>query len=670
MKLRISGIDTHLTERAFIMSITRPNPAAAAVRFIAIFSLLFLHACSQDPSNPVGHGLDAGLVIEAATGEIGPEGGSVFLSDGATVSIPAGVLTSSMRVQWAKLKHDTYFTGATLFVYDIRSDGPLSHITMEIPVDAGQARDDFSVYNYDPDFDADIDGQDVSFSYDSLAGRISADIQFDGIRSSGSVRKSLAGIKRTRVVVANEALVDPSVTRRIIPMPYYQQDALTCYATCVKMLERAYAPEGDTKISQILKWIDYPPTTGPNAYMYKYHMPRLIKLATNLTALTGQYWWARSAFNNLIKQLDAGYPVVIGRANHSFMIIGYEKTTGLRGPSSYRYLIHDSDGDFPPNTWKDWNWVFKRTYDTGSFVEVWIPKPPPDSRALQTIGMPMTGATGFIQILQTMQDTGDDIPLVTLGFNKDMKEGYGWKSGSRWLRTIPEEATKLYIQAPLRNADQSKNPQIGVNLRVTQHGSGGGSYYKTDFLTPPSSGEPIDYEKTVAIDDFFRPGGDTSCTMIVELLNQYGAVIDKYSVEFVLAPATAEYRIIRESGNADPSGIKLTLPTEVEFGKSYHIRGVWGDVPTYPDAQYSVLGGFVADESDLEKEFWVQAIFRDKFLDLKGFRHYFDSNITIPDTDRSRKYFKLQITMRAYNAANASAPYWLQTRIYKIPIKR
>jgi hypothetical protein len=78
----------------------------------------------------------------------------------------------------------------------------------------------------------------------------------------------------------------------------------------------------------------------------------------------------------------------------------------------------------------------------------------------------------------------------------------------------------------------------------------------------------------------------------------------------------------------------------------------------------------VSDETDLEKELWVQAVFRDKFVDLKGFHHYFDSNIDIPDTDKTRKYFKLQLTLRAYNANDANAPYWLQTRIYKIPIKR
>ena len=639
----------------------------AFVLLIAGLCLTCLSAC--DEGAPTDNG-DPSLILFETTVEIGPSGGSATLEDGSSIEIAQGSLASTTSVTWAKLKEDKFFTGTKLLVYDLSSDIAPAIVTLNIPVAPGQSSEDFSIYNYDPTYDAEIDGRDVAFTYDSLGGMLTAVLHVDGIAGGGGLRKAADGVKRTRIVVDNEPLVEPSVTQLALPMPFYQQDAKTCYATCVKMLARAYTPQGTTQVCDILKWIDYPETTGPNSYMYQWHMPTLIKRATGFTAQSGRYWWARSAFNNLITKLDAGYPVIIGRMGHSILVIGYEKTSGLKGPSAYRYLVNDPSGDYAPNTWKDWNWLFQRSFDFGSFVELWIPQTPPANRTLQTIAMPMTSATGRIEFLKTNEDTGDDVPMVSLDFNRASGTGYGWKYRTQWVNSIPEEATKLRVQTQLRNADATKSPRSGVYLKVWQHGTGGGMFMATEFFTPPSSGAKTEFLKTIPFTEFFTPGGDTTCTLSLELLDTQGATVDKFSVDFVLSPAAAEYRIIKESGNAAPSGITLTLPTEVEFGKTYNIRGVWADVPTYPDAQYSILGGFVADEIDLETELWVQAVFRDKFVDLKGFHHYFDDNITISDADKTRKYFKLQLTMRAYDANNASAPYWLQTRIYKIPIKQ
>jgi hypothetical protein len=646
-----------------------PSFLSRMALIVALPFLLFC-GCSEDPANDIGNGLDPANVLESTKTSIGAEGGTISLSDGCTVDIAAGALSAATEIQIARLRQDDFFTGAGLLVYDVSAANAPSAITVTLPAAKGQSSEDFAIFNYDPTYEGEIDGRDVPFTYDPVSGSILAVIRVDGVRGGEGPRKALAGIKRTRIVVANEPLVEPGVSSKTIAMPFYQQDAKTCYATCVKMLARAYSPQGTTQVCDLLKWIDYPPTTGPNSYMYQWHMPSLIRRSTGLTAQSGRYWWARSAFNNLITQLDAGYPVVIGRMGHSIIVIGYEKTSPLKGPASYRYLVNDPSGDYAPNTWKNWDWLFQRSFDFNTFVEIWIPQAPPADRTLQTLGMPMTSATGRVEFLQPNEDSGEDVPMVSLDFNKASSTGYGWKYRTQWVSRIPEEASKIRVQAQLRNADATKAPRLGVSMKIAQHGTGGGVFVSMDFLTPPSSGAKIEYMKTVELSKFFQAGGDTTCTMTMELFDAQGKTIDKWSVDFILSPAAAEYRIIKESGNASPSGITLTLPTQVEFGKSYHIRGVWADVPTYPDAQYSILGGFVSDETDLEKELWVQAVFRDKFVDLKGFHHYFDDTISIPDTDKTRKYFKLQITMRAYDAANASAPYWLQTRIYKIPIKR
>ncbi len=635
--------------------------------FVCLLTIAFA-ACDEGAPTSLRDVLDPGATLESMSMDIGPEGGSIALKNGATLTIPAGALTSTTTVTWASLKEDDFFTGKSLKVYELLADVVPATATLRFAVAAGRSFEDFSLFNYNPVFDEEPQGKELPFTYDSSAGVIVTTFAVDQF-AGGGARKS-AGIKRTRVLVGDEPLVEPTLTQKIIAMPFYQQDAKTCYATCVKMLAKGYAPSNLNQVHDILKWIDYPETTGPNAYMYRWHMPTLIRRASGKSASGGQYWWARSAFNNLIARLDEGSPVVISRMGHSIMVIGYKKSQPLKGPAAYEYLVHDPSGDYAPNTWKNWDWLFQRSFDFQTFVEVWIPEAPPANTPLQTVGLPLTAATGRIEFLETNVDTGEDVPLVSMEFNKSTKSGYGWKQRAKWVTQIPAEASKLRLQLPLRNADSEKDANVMLYLKVAQRGTGGGFYQTNQSFTLPRSGARVPWQHTVALTEFFKPAGDTTCTMTVELTNSTGETIDKFVVDFVLAPAQAEFRIIRETGNATPANIDLILPTEVEFGKSYKIRGTWEDVASYPDAQYSILGGFVSDENDLEKEFWVQAVFRDKFVDLKGFHHYFDSNIDIPDTDKTRKYFKLQTTLRAYNANDANAPYWLQTRIYKIPIKR
>ncbi|MFC2130687.1 hypothetical protein ACFLSQ_04575, partial [Bacteroidota bacterium] len=126
-----------------------------------------------------------------------------------------------------------------------------------------------------------------------------------------------------------------------------------------------------------------------------------------------------------------------------------------------------------------------------------------------------------------------------------------------------------------------------------------------------------------------------------------------------------EWRIISEKGEliADPNDIDLIIPTTAKFGQDMHIEGKWGqDLGIYPDAMYSIIAGWVKDTTQL----WTLGDFEEKFYQPgTSPHHYFRLDVPVP-ANNGKKYLKLQISMRA---SMADARYWLQGRVYKIPVK-
>jgi hypothetical protein len=126
-----------------------------------------------------------------------------------------------------------------------------------------------------------------------------------------------------------------------------------------------------------------------------------------------------------------------------------------------------------------------------------------------------------------------------------------------------------------------------------------------------------------------------------------------------------EWRIIRQTGELtpDPNDIEITVPSIAKFGENFHIEGKWGqNVALYPDATYSIMAGWVKDTTQL----WSLGSFEEVFYQPgPSNHHYFRLDIPIPQKSGA-KYFKLQMSLKA---SMEDARYWLQGRIYKIPVK-
>jgi hypothetical protein len=137
-----------------------------------------------------------------------------------------------------------------------------------------------------------------------------------------------------------------------------------------------------------------------------------------------------------------------------------------------------------------------------------------------------------------------------------------------------------------------------------------------------------------------------------------GIIINSFKSDY-------EMRIIRNSGelSPDPNDIEITVPSSAKYGENFHIEGKWGqNVPLYPDATYSIIAGWVSDTTQL----WTLGSFEEVFYQPgPSPHHYFRLDIPIPNKPE-KKYFKLQMSLKA---SQEDQKYWLQGRIYKIPVK-
>jgi len=127
-----------------------------------------------------------------------------------------------------------------------------------------------------------------------------------------------------------------------------------------------------------------------------------------------------------------------------------------------------------------------------------------------------------------------------------------------------------------------------------------------------------------------------------------------------------EMRIIQNKGelSADIVETDLVFPSFAKMGENYHCEGKWAkDATVYPDAMYSIIAGFVDDESQL----WELGAFSEKFYQSGAVpQRFFREDIPVP-SNSTKKYMKLQITMKG---SLIDQKYFLQGRIYKIPLKK
>lgn len=521
------------------------------VFFLSIIAGIHFTGCPDDnPVTPSDEEFNE-TIIEEVTSTIGADGGTLSLADGTRIVIKPGALSGNSTITLQKIDGERYFDAENRNAYNLTASTEPAALTLEFPVRSNGEAEDFGILNYDPES---MEGEEMPFSYDAQAGKLSLEVTPN--RAGASDRPSAAKLagslnKRSRWVTEDEPLVEPD--RKVVAMslPFYQQDELTCWATSIKMLARAYDPKSTSQVYDYLKYAGYPPTSGPNPFMYRIKAPATLRRYVDASATGSMYWRATSAFNNLVMQIDSGRPVMMGRKGHSFVVIGYEKVTALRGPASYRFLVHDPADDNTGNQWKDWSWLEDRTYADLTMTEIWIPKLPSDARALQTVGLPLSAASGAIRFLRTLDEDGNMQPVGTIGFDVESEKGYSWvNERNKTSYTIRPDAETLELRLPLWNAD--RNATASISLRVSVRQKNGGEKYNThEFNTLSISTSPTEAILQIPVNEFRQNQGDSTYTLKVELLNKDIVVIDQFSVDFIIGPG-APYITSIEPEHAKP----------------------------------------------------------------------------------------------------------------------
>ena len=532
---------------------------------LSLLSILLLSGCEEKtPVEPDPDVVIEEIILEEETTTIGSEGGTLSLSDGMTAEIPAGSVSGSTNLTVRKIGSERFFDGPNRSAYRIEVSVEPDEMVLTFPVEPGGTAEDIGVLNYDPENFFQTEADPYPFEYEPSTGTVTVRASANRTlkNPSGRADKRSGKIKEKNTwIVEKEPLVEPDAESKVVDMPFYAQDQLTCWAASIHMMSRGYRSGASSKVPNYLKYAGYPPNTGPGGYMYRVKVPSLLNIYAQSGATGSLYWRGTSAFNNLVEQIDSGRPVLIGRSGHSVMVIGYKKTTPLFGPTAYQFLVHDPGDPNWSNQWKNWDWVINQTISFTTFAEVWIPSKPLDDRPLQTVGLPFTGATGIIRFTHRTED-GNVAFDGTLSIDENEPNWYGWKRTISSLKEIPGITDTLFMKLPLWNADRSNGAD--VSLRISVRKLDEGEVYSThQFLSLPIATGPTYFTWSIPVDEMRTGKGEPDYRLKVELLKGGTKVLDQFDVDFRLGPPVP----VIESVLPDPTkvGEEITI-TGKNFG--------------------------------------------------------------------------------------------------------
>lgn len=546
----------------------RTGLAGTVLMLLAVLTLTIVGCEEKTPVEPDPDVVIEETVLDEQQMTVGAEGGTLAMEDGMTVEVPAGALTGSTSVRVQKIGGERFFDGPNRSAYRVFVDTEPDEIVLTFPVEPGGSADDIGVLNYDPEEFFQTEADPYPFEYNAETGRVTVRATANRalqVSSGGAAKRSGKIKEKNTWIVEKEPLVEPDVQTKVIDMPFYAQDHQTCWAASIHMMTRAYKADASSIVPDYLKYAGYPPTTGPGSFMYRVKVPSLLNIYAASGAVGSIYWRGTSAFNNLVKQINEGRPVLIGRSGHSVMVIGYKKTTSLYGPAAYQFLVHDPADPNWSNQWKDWTWVIDQSFSWTTFAEVWIPSAPLENRPLQTVGLPLSGANGVIRFTHRTND-GDIDYDATLSIDQNEPKWYGWKRTVSSLKEIPGKADTLFMKLPLWNADRSNSAD--VSLRISVRKIDEKEVYSThQFLTLPVANGPTHFLWAIPVDVMRTGNGEPDYRLKVELLKGGSTVLDQFSVEYRLGPPVPEITSV----SPDPAtvGEEITI-TGKNFGKDQY----------------------------------------------------------------------------------------------------
>lgn len=523
-----------------------------------------------------GAGPTTETVAELAEGTLGPSGGTLALSDGATLSVAPGVLPDATSVTLARIGNARLANAETQTVYELGGLVPGPGIRLSLRVAPALDPETVGVFQYDPESG---EGSLLDATYDAVSGAVSGETR-TRVTPRALLRAALA--ERVRYLLEWDAAYTPTASERLVRMPYYEQVGGSCWAADTIMLARGHRTEepGEMLYEPLAFCGVEDADWGIGLWTFEELLPRY--LAANVGAGTEWRGYVRgkNLLSRILRELDLGHPLILRMPAHAVLIVGYRRT-----PTGYEVVLHDSKGVSPPDpydgcmyTTRPFSWITGQAW-TAAMQVLWTTAAPAEARTLLTIGLPSltdttpTWSRGRCEFVG-LTPRGVNGPIAQLRFRPSEGTPY---HGYRWEfdeapTDIPNTAREWALELPIWNAGEQPAEAVA---EVTVRDDAGLVYtWTSPPLTVPAAAAPVMVAALIPLVDVrHSERGDAAGHHVVDLvvrLLEGGAYRD--GIFHVRAPLSVVPRLDDLAPSAGPVGTTVAL-SGFAFGKTQPPRG-------------------------------------------------------------------------------------------------
>ena len=427
--------------------------------------------------------------ISKDTHTITAVGGSIELSNGATLNIPPNSTTTPVEVLFAEIPTPAHIGGEVPQAYAFATDSELLTSNFTLPVEANDvtsADELMIVYMQGQHGPADP----IDFTYDPSANTVSFSLPnnwtFQNIpgpakmnlihRNRDATTPQETNKDNTLLMIKNTPY--PSITGQQvgpIPMPFFEQcNAGTCWANCGKMLQKGLFPgylgAGFTyEVFQFMKMLNIGLDEG---IVWTQIDDFADFLGRGKTIHYDRYFhwnsWS-SVQKKIVEEINRENPVLFFRSEHMVLVLGYEKDI-----AGDLYLIQHNpkgvgaeEGFYESEKWED---AIKNHPWKDAAALLWAAETPDPNRALQSINLPGQDEPDTLYFEGKKNEIGDPHIRLHLTFDNIFEDGYRWQ---RFPSTtignsnhFPKNVNQLFFDMPIYNADLQNSATVTFGIKV------------------------------------------------------------------------------------------------------------------------------------------------------------------------------------------------------------
>lgn len=508
-----------------------------SIVYTSIALLILSSSCNLFSDDDFGRDFDddfiPGLALESNTAKIDNKGGSVVMSDGTTVIIPANAINGNSTVKVSKIDPKQIFSKSSM-VYDIDFSIVPNSLSLEFQLAKGLTSNQVSIVCYDPETTSDfLNGFQPKYDYDSVTGIVTASITSIELEKSTNTLKSVYNeMMFKRWVVEWDENVEGSVENMLIEMPYYMQPGGTCVTTCATMLTKAYTPYKDRKnefeISDFLKRLQIGKDDGVGPYTFLHSLIASFNSFTGAGVESEGFYLKGNLQSAIIAQLDQGHPVILrfnypGIGNHAILILGYQKITSGSQRVSYNLIFHNPNISENMYSIESFDKLMSQKSSVVAYQIMYPTDPVHPKRALQTVGFPLN-EDGYIRFKTASTN-------ISLDYDMNSKTGYHWVTTSgKVVETIPDDFKNFELSLPLWNAN--KTSEANVELLISISHDDKVVYRKETPISLPVTTVPYWFKLELPPDEFYKKDGNKDYTMLLQLKDKSGTYLDGFLIKF------------------------------------------------------------------------------------------------------------------------------------------